>query len=189
MSLLLALIPLTATAQTFDASSYTDAPLRVQLAAELDAPPDAVFELVSTGLAEWMAVSDITWDNTDSETDGHIDDGSRRSCALPGKKGITETIEFWEQDSTYAYRIDWDNSEFRLPLNGQLGVFEVSPDGDGGSVLAWNQYFKAKVHPMNPMIPGFMRKKMSQGLETLVCITGGVVLDSPDSVPALADAE
>jgi len=189
MFALLALFSVVANAESFEVSDYTAAPLQVQLAAQLDAPPAEVFDLVSTGLSEWMDVSEITWDNEDSATHGQIDDGSSRSCALGGKKGLTETIPYWEDDHLYAYQMDWDNSDFKLPLRGQLGTFEVSPDGDGGTVLVWSQYFERKVHPMSPMIPGFMRKKMGQGLDTLIGMTGGEVIDPADAEIAVAAAE
>lgn len=175
--ILLAAAALASEPTSFDASQFTDAPLKVQFTADLDAPPSEVFELVSTRLHDWMDVSEITWDNTGSETDGAIDDGSSRSCSVKGK-ALTEQIHYWEQDRVYAYQIDFDESELKLPLNGQLGVFEVTPNGQGGSTLVWSQYFQRRFHPMSPMIPGFMRKTMGNGLHNLIEITGGSVLGS-----------
>lgn len=133
------------------------APLQIELRFIVKKPPHEVFALVSTRLAEWFtAIHAVTWDHARSTQPGAVGACSERTCDFAGK-ALLETIVEWEAGRWYAYRVEMDRSEMKMPLEDHLGSFEVNPV-DGGSLVTWRQHFRPKW-----FVPGFMlRWQMGQ---------------------------
>jgi uncharacterized protein YndB with AHSA1/START domain len=153
------------------------APLQIEFRVRLNLPPAEVFELVTTGLAEWFgAIHSVNWNHKRSDRgSGTLGVRSERVCNFGGKTLIENILEF-EPGRRYAYSADMTRSQMKMPLRNHLGTFEVVP-AEGGSVVIWRQYFVPQWFVPGAVLRWQMRDKMMRpALEVLIKKYGGELL-------------
>lgn len=149
-------------------------PLQVELRFFLRLPPGEAFDLVSRRLPEWFhLIHAVTWDHSRSTAGrGAAGACSERVCDFGGK-ALREVIASWEEGRSYAYRVDLQRSQLRMPLEDHLGTFQVEPRG-GGSLVTWRQHFRPRW-----FVPGFLlrwqmgSRLMRPAVERLLARHGG----------------
>ncbi|MFJ9852548.1 SRPBCC family protein [Streptomyces sp. NPDC101150] len=103
------------------------APLRLVFAAEVTAPPKAVYAALADDVAGWSC-----WFTGVSRAES-TDDGRGRDVRLTGGTRFTETVLAAEPDAHYAYRVDATNAP---GLRALLEDWRLTPAG-GGTRLRW----------------------------------------------------
>ncbi|UQA96727.1 SRPBCC family protein [Streptomyces halobius] len=101
------------------------APLRLVFAAEIAAPPQAVFAALAEDVEGWSRW--FTGVSRSAATDG----GKRREVRLTGGGRFTETVLAAEPDEYYAYRVDTTNAP---GLHALLEDWRLTPSGTGARV-------------------------------------------------------
>ncbi|MFJ9416628.1 SRPBCC family protein [Streptomyces sp. NPDC101227] len=103
------------------------APLRLVFAAEVTAPPKAVYAALADDVAGWSCW--FTGVSRAESTDG----GRGRDVRLTGGTRFTETVLAAEPDAHYAYRVDATNAP---GLRALLEDWRLTPAG-GRTRLRW----------------------------------------------------
>ncbi|MEW9520373.1 SRPBCC family protein [Streptomyces tubercidicus] len=103
------------------------APLRLVFAAEVSAPPKAVYTALADDVAGWSRW--FTGVARSASTQG----GAGREVRLTGGTRFTETVLAAEPDAHYAYRVDTTNAP---GLRALLEDWRLTPSGDG-TRLRW----------------------------------------------------
>ncbi|MFJ9471683.1 SRPBCC family protein [Streptomyces caniferus] len=103
------------------------APLRLVFAAEVAAPPEAVYAALADDVAGWSRW--FTGVARSASTHG----GKGREVHLTGGTRFTETVLAAEPDVRYAYRVDTTNAP---GLHALLEDWRLTPT-DGGTRLRW----------------------------------------------------
>ncbi|MFE3887678.1 SRPBCC family protein [Streptomyces lydicus] len=103
------------------------APLRLVFAAEVAAPPKAVYAALADDVAGWSRW--FTGVARSAPTHG----GKGREVQLTGGTRFTETVLAAEPDIHYAYRVDTTNAP---GLRALLEDWRLTP-ADGGTRLRW----------------------------------------------------
>ncbi|MGW8555423.1 SRPBCC family protein [Streptomyces tubercidicus] len=103
------------------------APLRLVFAAEVSAPPKAVYAALADDVAGWSY-----W-FTGVARSASTQDGAGREVRLTGGTRFTETVLAAEPDAHYAYRVDTTNAP---ALRALLEDWRLTPSGDG-TRLRW----------------------------------------------------
>ncbi|WP_395372346.1 SRPBCC family protein [Streptomyces tubercidicus] len=103
------------------------APLRLAFAAEVSAPPKAVYAALADDVAGWSCW--FTGVARSASTQG----GAGREVRLTGGTRFTETVLAAEPDAHYAYRVDTTNAP---GLRALLEDWRLTPSGDG-TRLRW----------------------------------------------------
>ncbi|MGX1760819.1 SRPBCC family protein [Streptomyces lydicus] len=103
------------------------APLRLVFAAEVAAPPKAVYAALADDVAGWSHW--FTGVARSASTHG----GKGREVQLTGGTRFTETVLAAEPDAHYAYRVDATNAP---GLRALLEDWRLTPV-DGGTRLRW----------------------------------------------------
>ncbi|MGZ4678255.1 MAG: SRPBCC family protein [Acidimicrobiia bacterium] len=140
------------------------APVRFDYAAELPAPADRVFAVISA--------DPVTWTWFPGLTEGRYEDGppygvgTRRAVVM---EGVTyrETVLAWDEPTRWAYRVD-ESSESTFRALAEDWVME--PQGDQ-SVLRWT-FAVDPVPDLTALIAGARE------------MIGSVFLDAMDSLAA-----
>lgn len=171
----------TATSLAAAPTAAPTAPLQIALRFRLERPPAEAFELVSTRLSEWFQlIHGITWNHARS-TRGPATVGacSERVCDFGGK-ALVEAIVAYEPGRRYSYRVDLRRSELKMPITDHLGVFAVEPAPTGGSVVAWDTYFRGRWF-MPAALPRWqMRAKlMRPAVDRAIAMYGGAWISEP----------
>ncbi|MFF8901138.1 SRPBCC family protein [Streptomyces lydicus] len=104
------------------------APLRLVFAAEVTAPPKAVYAALADDVAGWS--SWFTGVAGATSTHG----GQGREVRLTGGTRFTETVLAAEPDQHYAYRVDTTNTP---GLRALLEDWRLTPAAGGGTRLRW----------------------------------------------------
>lgn len=148
-------------------------PLQVELKFLLDVTPAEAFDLVANRLPEWFeAIHSVTWDHTKSTHAGVMGACSERSCDFGGK-ALKEVIASYEAGRQYAYRVDLERSEMKMPLEDHLGVFEVAARGPQ-TLVTWRQYFRPRWFVPGAMLRWQMGSRMMRpAVERLIAKHGG----------------
>ncbi|MER7398791.1 SRPBCC family protein [Streptomyces sp. NPDC000151] len=134
------------------------APLRMVFAAELSAPPEAVYAALADDVGSWCAwftgVSRIT------PTDG----GKGRAVRLTGGTRFLESILAAERPEHYAYRVDETNAP---GLRALLEDWRLTP-APGGTLVRWTfaadgpAPFRSVMQLTRPMLGRAFRDSMRQ---------------------------
>lgn len=134
------------------------APLRMVFAAEVSAPPEAVYAALADDVGSWSAwftgVSRIT------PTDG----GKGRSVRLTGGTCFVESILAAERPEHYAYRVDETNAP---GLRALLEDWRLTPVSSG-TLVRWTfaadgpAPFRSMVQLSRPMLGRAFRDSMRQ---------------------------
>ncbi|MFJ6751749.1 SRPBCC family protein [Streptomyces sp. NPDC091266] len=103
------------------------APLRLVFAAEISAPPEAVYAALADDVEGWSRW--FTGVSGSAPTDG----GKGRDVRLTGGTRFIETVLAAEPDEHYAYRADTTNAP---GLRALLEDWRLTPAG-GGTRLRW----------------------------------------------------
>ncbi|MGW1377408.1 SRPBCC family protein [Streptomyces sp. NPDC002446] len=103
------------------------APLRLVFAADIAAPPKAVYAALADDVPGWSA-----W-FTGVARAAPTADGRGREVRLAGGTRFTETVLAAEPDDHYAYRVDTTNAP---GLRALLEDWRLTPSG-GGTRLRW----------------------------------------------------
>ncbi|MFF8788096.1 SRPBCC family protein [Streptomyces sp. NPDC015125] len=103
------------------------APLRLVFAAQVAAPPEAVYAALAHDVAGWSRW--FTGVARSAPTRG----GKGREVRLTGGTRFTETVLAAEPDAHYAYRVDTTNAP---GLRALLEDWRLTPAG-GGTRLRW----------------------------------------------------
>ncbi|MGY5125359.1 SRPBCC family protein [Streptomyces nigrescens] len=103
------------------------APLRLVFAAEVSAPPKAVYTALADDVAGWSCW--FTGVTQSAPTQG----GTGREVRLTGGTRFAETVLAAEPDAHYAYRVDTTNAP---GLRALLEDWRLTPAG-GGTRLRW----------------------------------------------------
>ncbi|MEU9118992.1 SRPBCC family protein [Streptomyces sp. NPDC048506] len=103
------------------------APLRLVFAAEIAAPPEAVYPALVDDVPGWAC-----W-FTGVARAASTHDGRGREVRLTGGTRFTETVLAAEPDAHYAYRVDTTNAP---GLRALLEDWRLTPAG-GGTRLRW----------------------------------------------------
>ncbi|WP_405411099.1 SRPBCC family protein [Streptomyces decoyicus] len=103
------------------------APLRLVFAAEVAAPPEAVYAALAGDVAGWSR-----W-FTGVARSASTHDGKGREVRLTGGTRFTETVLAAEPDLRYAYRVDTTNAPGMRAL---VEDWRLTPAG-GGTRLRW----------------------------------------------------
>ncbi|MFJ9412260.1 SRPBCC family protein [Streptomyces sp. NPDC101393] len=103
------------------------APLRLVFAAEISAPPEAVYAALADDVEGWSRW--FTGVSASAPTDG----GKGRDVRLTGGTRFVETVLAAEPDEHYAYRVDTTNAP---GLRALLEDWRLTPAG-GGTRLRW----------------------------------------------------
>lgn len=142
----------------FYVNSVTNAPLQIEVAAEVNLPQDKAFRLVFENIDHWAKeISNINWYNGESSIKG-MDAGaaSTRICGF-GNKKLHETIVFYDPPNAYGYTVNFDKSTASMPVKDHFGAFIVEASSVSRSVITWRQYFNKKFNPMALMITPMMK--------------------------------
>lgn len=151
-----------------------EASLQIELRFLLRIPPSETFNLVAKRLPEWFgAIHSIEWDHTHSKAGpGQVGACSERICNFGGK-ALREEIISYEEGRRYTYRADMTRSEMKMPLSNHLGSFEIEK-AEGGSVVIWRQYFRARWYMPAFMLRWQMRDRMMRpAVAALITKYGG----------------
>lgn len=149
-------------------------PLQVELKFVLGVTPAEAFDLMANRLPEWFgAIHSVSWDHSRSKSGGSTAGScSERVCDFGGK-ALREVIDVWEPGRRYTYRADLARSEMKMPLEDHLGSFEFSA-AQGGCLVVWRQYFRAKWFVPAVMLRWQMRERMMRpAVESLLNKLGG----------------
>ncbi|MEV5125122.1 SRPBCC family protein [Streptomyces decoyicus] len=103
------------------------APLRLVFAAEITAPPEAVYAALADDVAGWSC-----W-FTGVARSASTHDGKGREVRLAGGTRFTETVLAAEPGLRYAYRVDTTNAPGMRAL---VEDWRLTPAG-GGTRLRW----------------------------------------------------
>ncbi|MBL0312121.1 MAG: SRPBCC family protein [Holophagaceae bacterium] len=155
-------------------------PLQIELRFRLRIPPAEAFDLVANRLPEWFgAIHSIKWDHSRSATGpGQTGACSERVCDFGGK-ALREEIVAFEPGRSYSYRADMARSEMKMPLSDHLGSFVIE-QAEGGSVVTWKQYFRARWYMPAFMLRWQMRDRMMRpAINGLISKYGGEWLTIP----------
>ncbi len=159
-----------------DLDETTDAPLQLIKLAGLRASPEEVFAVVGdhVGMTGWVpGLTGVQLDSSEAAVEG--EEGAVRVCEFADGSRLREEIVGWNPPHMYAFHIP---DEYSFPeassFEGHLTVFTCEPDGTGGTILAWRQYFNSEA-------PEAVRRMMAQIMEAslgnLVSRFGGRILD------------
>lgn len=149
-------------------------PLQIELRFVLDVPADEAFDLVAHRIPEWFGgIHTVVWDHGRSARGPGLPGAcSERVCDFAGKS-LREVIQSYEPGRRYAYSVDMDRSEMKMPLTDHLGVFEVEPEGEQSRVV-WRQHFRAKWFVPAGVLRWKMRESMMRpAVEALIAKVGG----------------
>ncbi|ARU54610.1 MxaD protein [Oleiphilus messinensis] len=157
-------------------NALTNAPQYAISVAQLNAPPEAVFEVVADheNLRDWVPMIDhlVEVDHSQSLPPGRPGVGTVRICDFAGDI-LTEDILYWKEGVGYAYSVR-DHED--LAVTKHLGVIWVEPDQRGGSYISWRQFFEKKPGSIKAhMMPVMMSYVMDSALDNLVDKWGGEV--------------
>ncbi|OUS28634.1 hypothetical protein A9Q99_11515 [Gammaproteobacteria bacterium 45_16_T64] len=156
---------------------FTPAPKQAMARAHFLASPEVVFAKLGDheNMNQWMPFinHEIKVDHSNSRTPGKSDVGTVRICDFAGDK-LTESILYWEEGKSYAYTVLPGDAN---PALDHLGVITVEPDGKGGSLVSWRQYFEPKPWSLKGnVMPTMIGVVMNMALDNLVDEYGGEVL-------------
>ncbi|POX37844.1 MxaD family protein [Streptomyces sp. Ru73] len=142
------------------------APLRMVFAAELSAPPEAVYAALADDVCAWSAwftgVSRIT----------PVDGGKGRVVRLTGGTRFRESIMAAEAAEHYAYRVDETNAP---GLRALLEDWRLTP-GTGGTLVRWTfaadgpAAFRTVMQLARPMLGRAFRDSMRRLDRRLVTV-------------------
>lgn len=156
-------------AAVIDAASHTAAQRRFVLRARLAADQASVFSYVSDigHLAEWVpGVRRATADNTGAELPGGL--GAVRVLEAPFGLKVRERIVAWAPPHGFAYALQ----DSRLAPN-HLAIVTVTPDGDGKSTIAFEEYYDLPLFTLRIIADAIMRRAVSGMVRNLVHRFGG----------------
>lgn len=154
-------------------SAVATAPLQVELTFVVKRPIEEVFDLMALRLNEWFSViHSVSWNHAKSDRPGTAGACSERACDFGGKQ-LLETIVEWEPSRRYAYRVEMERSEMKMPLEDHLGTFDLEPTKDG-TLVTWRQYFSPKWFVPGAMLRWQMRDRlMKPAVDGLLARYGG----------------
>ena len=143
-------------------AEWTSAPLQLDKAAIIAAPPEAVFTSLSDPaemcrVFSWMHT--ITLDNSDAMEPNGL--GAKRRCHFGNGMVLEEVIVGWEPPFRYAYRGVDETHPFGMI--GHLGIIECRPF-NAETNLIWKHYF-------DHSNPAAMRKQLNESVDmALQCL-------------------
>lgn len=157
--------------------------LQFELVFRLNVTQAEAFDLLSTRMPEWFsAIHGVRWNHEKSISGpGALGACSERVCDFGGR-GLVETIVAFKPGRHYAYSVDMDRSEMKMPLFDHLGTVDVSAI-TGGSRIVWRQHFRPRWFVPAAMLRWQMRDKMMRpAIQTLIDRFGGAWLTSENQV-------
>lgn len=159
----------------FDVKKHTDSPLRYEGVAQLDAPPERVFEFISNPrqLPKWLAMLNTAqMDHATSESPGTCGVGSTRHCNFRGMGDVEEEILWWDAPHGYAFKFT-KKSNLMMPTSDHVLVWRTDPDGGGGTLFKSQVYFNWRGVIMRHLAAPMMTKLLDESVRNLQREFGG----------------
>ena len=95
-------------------------------------PIGLVFDALLTRLDEYTEnISDITFDNTNSQNSKKIGVGSERITTMNDGKRLVQRIIIFESPNTFVYFTDMAKSTVSVPIDYSIGHYQFSEQQDG----------------------------------------------------------
>ena len=152
-----------------DAIKLTSAPLRAVVKTRIDAPPEDVFNYISSSetMPEWIpGLKDISYNHSKSDSTGNLNQGSQRKMVFDGQIDVEEVVQF-NRPNIVAYRI----------LEGvpnHLAVMIVEDKSGDSTDFTWYQYFDIDQTSISSwLMPYFVRSFLSDAQSNLIQKFGG----------------
>ncbi len=140
-----------------DIDTYTAAPLRVEQAAYLDAPPKRVFAYVSdhANVRRWMPlVAQVNLNRGHADARDGV--GTTRYLHIGELYTLRQYVIAFDPPHLLAYSIEEDHL-----LSDHVSVLLLEPERFGGTNLLWQHYFRVTTLP-------FLTVPLCSALFTLV---------------------
>ncbi|UWR21745.1 SRPBCC family protein [Sulfitobacter sp. S190] len=150
----------------------TQAPLRMAGTFDFAVPAEVLFPRISepAQMAAWFPLlKGGKLDHATSQDAGDWGEGSKRQCYTNGMGTLYETIHYWDAPNAYTYEV----KNFMMPITDHLALMAITPNGRGGVLMTWHQYFNLKGIAMRHMFPTMMLGMMNKGMATLAKDLGG----------------
>lgn len=124
-------------------------PLQISGVYDLDGKPEDVFSLIADKdeISKWLPLY---------------------SKLLIGHK-IAETNEVTNRPLAYSYQV----RNILIPVKNHQVTIAAEPNGRGGTLLTWNQYFKSNSTITNRLSIGLFSKVLQQAIDQLKVKFGG----------------
>lgn len=137
-----------------DVRQFTQAPRQATAVARLSAPVDQVWAYLANheNLPEYSGgvVQAVTMDHSQAKEPNGV--GTRRECEA-GKDQFKEEVVYFKAPYVFAYSA-YENT---WGLEGHLAVVSLRPDGQGGTLITWDQYFDHVKPAMAPKVAQNLR--------------------------------
>lgn len=160
----------------FDVTKHTTAPLRFEGTAQLDAPPEQVFEFISNPrhLPEWLAMlKTAEMDHATADTPGSCGVGSTRHCTFTGMGKVEERVLWWDPPNGYSFTFVRKN-QLMMPTEGHVMVWRTEPDGRGGTLFRSQVYFHWRGLLMRHLSAPMMARLLNESGRNLQKHFGGL---------------
>ena len=163
-------------AASIPVASLTTAPRRVSTRARLATPVEQVWAYLGNhqNLLEYSdgVLGEVIVDDSDAVSPQGV--GTRRQCITgDGKDKFVEQVVYYKAPFAFAYSA----TENTWGLKDHLATVMLEPDGRGGTLLQWDQYFNHAMPDAAPKvamnIDGMLKGKILKFLATKF---GGEVL-------------
>ena len=90
-------------------------------------PIDLVFDALLSRLAEYSeSISDISFDNSNSQNSEAVGVGSQRITTMDDGKRLVQRIIIFEPPNTFAYFTDMAKSTVSVPIGYSIGYYQFS---------------------------------------------------------------
>jgi hypothetical protein len=90
-------------------------------------PIDVVFDALLSRLAEYSeSISDISFDNSNSQNSEAVGVGSQRITTMDDGKRLVQRIIIFEPPNTFAYFTDMAKSTVSVPIGYSIGYYQFS---------------------------------------------------------------
>ncbi len=124
--------------QAMDVPALTSAPRRVSTSAQLKAPLEEVWAYLAQheNLLEYSVgvITDVKVDGSLAQSKNGV--GTKRECEA-GKDRFVEEVVYFKAPYTFAYSARFNT----WGLKDHLATVRLRPDGAGGTIVTWDQYF------------------------------------------------
>lgn len=153
------------------------ATLRFEGQAQLDAPPEKVFEMVSDPalLHRWLPfLRKVQMDHSRSEKAAECAAGSQRYCSFRGMGDVEEGIFWWNPPHGYGFHFaPQGRGKLMTPTTSHSNFFLVAPDGGGGSIFTIRVHFEWRGLLMRHLAVRMMPMMLNMGFANLRREFGG----------------